>query len=157
MTVADQLDTYIKTQLAKIRLGQNITLFNGTVYSFRTDAGRLVDKHLEYTEHPDDMPSIVFYTGKNTTILDDTVELGAENHQLEISVEGFVACDKAGTEGDNLKQDITAAIKADPFWSGLILEIRDFVTDSAVQVGDVVFTVVNAKFSVIYTAPFGSE
>ncbi len=157
MTIADQIDAYLQSQLAKIRSGQTITLFNGQVYTFRTDAGRLVDKHLEYTEHPDDMPSIVFYTGKNTTILDDTVELGTENHSQEISVEGFIGSGKAGTEGDNLKLDITCVLKTDPYWSGLIIELRDFVTDSAVQVGDTIFTVVKASFTVIYSAPFGSE
>lgn len=157
MTIADQIDTYIKTQLAKIRLGQQITLFNGSVYTFQTDAGQLVDKHLEYTEHPDDMPSIVMYTGKNTTVVDDTVELGMENHTLEVSLEGFIESDKAGTEGDQLRQDITCVIKADPFFGGLIIELQNFETDQAIQIGDIVFTIVKVSFNVLYTVPFGSE
>jgi len=157
MTIADQIDTYLKTQLAKIRTGQTITLFNGTVYTFRTDAGQLVDKHQEYTEHPDDMPSIVIYTGKKTTIVDDTVELGMESHSLEVSLEGFIESDKAGTEGDNLKLDITSALKADPWWGGLIQELQNYESNSAVQIGDVVFTEVNISFNALYLAPFGSE
>jgi len=157
MTIADQIDTYIKTQLAKIRLGHQITLFNGAVYTCQTDAGQLVDKHMEYTEHPDDMPSIVMYTGKNTTILDDTVELGMENHTLEVSLEGFIESDKAGTEGGLLSQDITCAMKADPYFGGLIIELQNYEVDQAIQVGDVVFTIVKVSFNVLYTAPFGSE
>jgi len=159
MTISDLIDAYVKTQLGKIRLGQQITLFNGKVYTFRTDAGRLVDKHLEYTEHPDDLPSCVFYTGKNTSSLDGdpAPELGMENHTLEISIEGFIESDKAGTEGDDLKLDISVALKADPYWGGLIELLQGFETDSVVQVGDITFTIVKIGFNAIYTAPFGSE
>lgn len=159
MSIADQIDTYIKTQLAKIRTGQTITGFLGNVYTFQTDAGQLVDKHLEYTEHPDDMPSIVFYTGKNDTAMDGDVppELGMENHLQECSIEGFIADDKAGTQGDALKVDISVAIKADPYFGGLIEQFSGFSTDSSVQVGDTVFSIVKVGFSVLYTAPFGSE
>lgn len=156
MTVADQIDTYLRTQLQKIRTGQTITLFNGMTYAFRTDAGRLVDKQLEYTEHPDDMPALVFYTGKNTSTVEDA-ELGMENHLQEVNIEGFIACDKAGTEGDNLKFDITAAIKADPWFSGLLTDMQGFETDAAIQIGDDVFAIVKVSFSVLYTVPFGSE
>ena len=159
MTIADQIDTYLRTQLSKIRVGQTITLFNGTVYTFRTDAGRLVDKQLEYTEHPDDMPAIAFYTGKMSTSFDgDTpAELGMENHTLEVSVEGFISSDKGGTEGDNLRLDITCALKADPWWGELILAMDSFETDSSVQIGDEVYSVARVSFNAIYTAPFGQE
>jgi hypothetical protein len=156
MSVADQLDTYIRAQLQKILTGQSITLFGGTVYSFRTNAGRLVDKQLEYTEHPDDMPALVFYSGKNTSTTENA-ELGMENHLQEISIEGFIASDKAGTEGDDLRLDIAAAIKADPWWGGLIMDMQGFETDTAIQIGDEVFTVVKVSFTVLYTAPYGSE
>lgn len=159
MSVADQIDTYIKAQLAKIRVGQNITTFLKSTYTFQTDAGQLVDKHLEYTEHPDAMPSLVFYTGKNDSALDGDVapELGMENHIQEVSIEGFIADDKAGNNGDKLKTDISVAIKADPWFGGLIEQFQGFNTDSAVQVGDTVFSVVKVGFSVLYTAPIGSE
>ncbi len=157
MSVSDQIDSYIKTQLGKIRLGQQITRFDGSTYNFQTDAGQLVDKHLEYTEHPDEMPSIAMYTSKNTTLLDDTVELGMENHLLEVSLEGFIESDKAGTEGDLLRQDISCAIKADPFFGGLIIELQNFETDAAIQIGDVVFTTVKVSFNVLYAVPYGSE
>ena len=159
MSVSDQIDTYLRAQLGLIRLGQHITLPGGLVYSFRTDAGQLVDKQLEYTEHPDDMPSIVFYTGKNTSSLDGdpAPELGMENHTLEVSVEGFIESDKAGNEGDDLKLDIACALKANPYWGGLIEAMQGFETDSATQIGDVVYTVVKVGFSALYTAPFGSE
>lgn len=157
MSIADSIDNYIKTQLEKIQAGRTIARFDASVYTFQTDAGQLVDKELEYTEHPDQMPALVFYTGKNQTIIDDTVEMGWENHLQEISIEGFVECDKAGTEGDQLAQDITAVLKADPWWGDLILEMQGFETDVAIQVGDTVYAVVQVKFSALYTAPFGSE
>jgi len=159
MTIADQIDIYLKTQLAKIRTGQTITLFNGTVYTFRTDAGLLVDKHLEYTEHPDARPSIAFFTGKNVTSTDGdpAPELGMENHTLSITVQGFIESDKAGTEGDDLKLDLVSALRGDPWWNGLIVDVQNFTTDSAVSVGDIVYTDVNITFDVLYTAPFGSE
>lgn len=159
MSVAEQIDTYIKTQLEKIRIGQSITTFLNHTYIFQTDAGQLVDKQLEYTEHPDDMPSLVFYTGKNDSALDGDVapELGMENHIQEISIEGFITDDKAGSEGDKLKNDISVAIKADPWFGGLIEQFQGFSTDSAVQIGDTVFSVVKVGFSVLYTVPVGSE
>lgn len=159
MSVSDQIDDYLRAQLGKIRMGQQITMFNGQVYTFRTDAGQLVDKHLEYTEHPDDMPSIVFYTGKNVSSLDGdpAPELGRENHLLEISIEGFIESDKAGTEGDDLKLDISVALKADLYWGGLIELLQGFETDSDIQVGDIIFTIIKVGFTALYTAPFGSE
>lgn len=159
MTKADQIDTYIKTQLAKIRVGTTITTFLGDTYTFKTDAGQLVDKHLEYTEHPDAMPGIVFYTGKNDSDLNGDVppELGMENHLQECSIEGFIADDKAGTQGDALKIDISVAIKADPWFGGLVEQFSGFSTDSAIQVGEEVFSIVRVGFSVLYTTPFGSE
>jgi hypothetical protein len=159
VSIAEQLDPYLRTQLEKIRVGQQITLPGGLVYTFRTDAGQLVDKQLEYTEHPDEMPAIVFYTGKNTSTLegDPAPDLGMENHLQEITVEGFIESDKAGTEGDDLKLDIACALKADRYWGGLIEALQGFEVDSSTQIGDVVFSVVSVKFSALYTAPFGSE
>ena len=159
MTIAEQIIAYIETQLAKIRLGQQITLHGGGSYTFRTDAGRLVDRNLEYTEHPDDMPSTVLYPGGNTSSVDTDPEpeLGMENHTLEISVEGFIESDKAGTEGEWLKADISCALKADLFWGGLIERLVTFNAESAVQVGDKVFTIVKVGLTALYTAPYGSE
>ena len=156
MTIAAQIDAYLKTQLQKILIGQSIRLFNGYVYTFRTGAGRLVDTQMEYTEHPDDMPALVLYSGKNSSNVEGA-ELGSENHLQEISIEGFIACDKAGTEGDYLKNDITVVIKSDPWFGGLIMELQDYEADSAIQIGDEVFAVVKVTFTVLYSAPFGSE
>lgn len=159
MTIAGQIDNYIKNQLLKIRVGQTITLFSGLTYTFRTDAGRIVDKQMEYTEHPDDMPALVYYTGKHSVSTDGDIpaELGMENHTVEVLIEGFILSDKAGSQGDDLKLDITCAIKQDPWCGGLILAMTNFETDSAVQIGEEVYSVVKASFSVLYTAPFGSE
>ena len=135
MTIAEQIDSYLKQQLQKIAVGATITMLGGAVYTFRTAAGALVDSQMEYTEHPDVMPSIVIYSGKNSSTLEDA-ELGMENHLQEISIEGFIESDKAGTEGDYLKSDIAAAIKADPWFAGLITELQNMETDAAVQIGD---------------------
>lgn len=157
MSVADQIDSYIRERLAMIREGATVSLFGGRSYTFQTDAGQIVDKHLEYTEHPDDMPALAFFTGKNTTIVDDTVELGMENHLQEFSIEGFIACDKAGTEGDQLREDLATLRSADPWWGGLILELQNVETDIAIQVGDEVFAIVKFSAAALYTVPFGSE
>lgn len=156
MTIAAEIDAYLKTQLQNILIGQSVKLFNGKTYPFRTNAGRLVDSQLEYTEHPDDMPALVLYSGKNSSSVEGA-ELGSENHLQEISIEGFISCDKAGTEGDDLKRDITAVVKADPWFGDLIMGMQGFETDVAIQIGDEVFAVVKVSFTVQYSAPFGSE
>jgi hypothetical protein len=155
MTIAEQIDIYIKAQLQLILTGAVIATRSGS-YTIRTNAGRLVDKQLEYTEHPDDMPALVLYSGKNSSNTDGA-ELGTENHLQEISIEGFIACDKAGTEGDDLKADISAVIKADPWFGGLIMDLQNFEADVAIQIGDEVFSVVKVSFTVQYSAPYGSE
>lgn len=157
MTIADQIDSYLRTQLAKIRLGASIGLHSGGTYTFQTDAGQQVDKHLEYTEHADIMPSIVFYTGSNASDEDETVELGMEKHTLEISIEGFIEDDKAGSQLDALKNDISAAIKADPWFGGLLDQIQGFKSDGSTQVGDTIFSIAKVDFQVVYVAPYGAE
>lgn len=159
MTVADQIHQYIKAQLAKIRIGQQIVLSNGAVHTFQTDAGTLVDTNLEYTEHPDIMPSLVYYPGENTisTDRDPEPELGMENHHQPFSVEGFISCDKAGTEAGQLKQDIVCALRADPWFGGLIEDLPGFTSDYSVQVGEDVFAIVKVSAQALYTVPFGSE
>jgi hypothetical protein len=167
MSVADQIDDYLRAQLEKIRQGGTVTLFGGQVYTFKTDAGQLVDKNLEYAEHPDDRPMIAFFTGKNQTIIDDTVECGMENHLQDISVFGAIACDKAGTEAALLVNDLSAALKADPWFGGLIDEIQGFEVDVDIQISDTtaedeeadpaVYAIVSAKFSALYTCLYGSE
>lgn len=159
MTRADQIQEYLLAQLAKIRMGQQVILLGGQPYAFRTDAGQLVDTNLEYTEHPDDMPSLVYYPGEKTTNLDrdPAPELGMENHLLPFSIEGFIECDKAGTEAGWLKQDIGCALKADPWFGGLIEVLDNFSADSAIQVGDQVFAIVKVSAQALYTVPYGSE
>lgn len=157
MSIADQIDTYLRSRLSLIRKGASIPLFGDREYSCQTDAGQQVDKNLEYTEHPDILPSVVYYTGPNTTMVDDTVELGMENHLQEVSVEGFIECDKAGTEADQLRLDIAAALRGDPWWNGLILELQDIKTDISIQNGEDVFAVVKFSANALYTCPFGSE
>lgn len=157
MTVSDQIDTYLRAQLAKIRLGSSVALHYGGSYTFQTDAGQQVDKHLEYTEHTDIMPSVVFYTGSNASDEDETVELGMEKHTLDISIEGFIEDDKAGSQLDALKNDISAAIKADPWFGGLLDQIQGFKSDGSIQVGDTVFSIAKVDFQAVYTAAYGNE
>ena len=158
MTMADQIGSYIMAQLALIRLGQTITLFNGSTFAFRTDAGSLVQKQMEYTENPDAFPSLVFYTGKNTVQLSGSPdpELGMENRLQEFSIEGFIECAKDGGAGDWLKSDITVALRADPWWGGLIIDLQNIETESAIQVGDKVFAVVKFSAQALYTVPLCS-
>jgi hypothetical protein len=159
MRVADQLDAYIAACLRKIIAGQTVTLYGGEIYTFQTSAGAQVDKNLEYTENPDVTPSIVFYTGKNSTHFDGDPEpeLGMENHLQELSVEGFIECDKAGTEAECLRQDIVCALRHDPWWGGLIENLESIETDISINIGETVFGIVKFSSSALYTVPFGSE
>lgn len=157
MSVADQLKSYLRARLEQIRLGNTVALLDGQVYAFQTDAGQQVDLNLEYTEHPDVIPSLVLYTGKNSTVVDETVELGMESHLQEFSVEGFIYCDKAGTEAEALRQDISCAIKSDPFCGGLVEELRGAESETAIQIGEEISAVVKFSAQALYTVPFGSE
>ena len=158
MTINEQCDNYLRGQLQRIITGQTITLVTcGLSYAFRTAAGAVVDKNLEYTEHPDDMPALVFFSGRHSSSTDGA-ECGMELHTQEYSIEGFIECNKDGDAGDDLRTDITAAVKADPWWGGLLWqELQNFETDVAIQNGDTIFAVVKVSFSAVYAAPYGSE
>jgi hypothetical protein len=157
MTHADQLFEYIAARLGLIREGQTINLFDRSFYTFQTSAGQQVDKNLEYTEVPDILPEICFYTGRNITIVDDSVELGMEKHIQEFSVEGFIECDRAGTEGNNLRADISTTLRGDPWWDGLIQELQNIETDVVIENGDPVYAMVKFSASAVYIVPYGSE
>lgn len=158
MTKSDQIDSYIRARLALIRAGQTVTLWDGTTYTFATDAGASVYKQQEYTEDLT-QPFLVFYTGKNSVSFDGdpAPELGYENHLQECGVEGEIADTKNGAMGDALKADIAAALRGDYTLGGIAENIIGWESDSAVQIGEGVFSQVACKFTVLYTAPYGSE
>jgi len=157
MTIAASISTYILTKLAAIRLGNTVTMLSGGVYAFKTDGGQLVDLNLEYTEHPDDMPQIVLITGDNSSYIDESCELGTENHSQEYSIEGFIADEKDGSQGQLLANDIAAAIKSDPWMGGLINMLQGFKVATSTHVGDEIFSIAQISFSAVYVAPYGSE
>lgn len=159
MTIADAITVDLLARLAAIRQGNSVTLLTGGVYPYQTDAGQLVDLNLEYTEHPDDMPSLVLYPGTNTSSESGDVppELGQENHTQEYSIEGFIEDDKAGTNGKLLANDIAAAVKSDPWFGDKVVQLNGFNTSTSTQVGDTVYSIARVGFSVLYAAPYGSE
>jgi len=157
MTIADQIDSYLRAILATIRQGATVTLLNGSTHTFLTDIGCRVEKHQEYAERADERPYIVLFTGKNSSVTDDTVECGSEKHLQDISVEAVLDDDKAGAQGDAAKADLATALKSDPWFGGLIDELQGFETDVDIQVGDEIFSIVRASFTAMYFCPYGSE
>lgn len=157
MTVASQITSYLQTQLEKIILGNSTTNYRGSSYTFQTNAGAQVSINQEYTEHSDIMPQLVLISSKNNTQFDGEVELGMENHQLDISIEGMIADDRSGAEGDKLIQDVITVVKQDPYFGDLVLELNSFATESTINVADEIVSFIKISFTALYTVPFGSE
>jgi len=111
MTSYDAIITALQTALAQIRIA------NG----YRTDAGALVHLNLEYQTAPKQTPCLILFPGDLTDTIDgDTPpSQGEENHMLPIAVEGWIADNESGSEGQMLRQDILKALKADQFFGGL--------------------------------------
>ena len=161
MTAGEQIDSFLRTQLRKIRLGQTVNLVNGTVYNFRTDAGRLVDKRAGYSENPDNRPFICYFPGKRSQGFDigPIAETGYVNFQREYTVEGIIDCTNEGTAGEDLEADLCAILSSTPYFGGLLVSNPDSLeTDiNIVANGMEIFAIVSLKFNVIYTVPYGSE
>ena len=150
MTVQDQIDSYVANRLA------TITVANG----YNTDAGLNVFKELQYTEHPDVMPSIAWFPGELQTGVEvgpTPPEMGEVNHLYPMSWEGFVADDLDGAQGRLLKADLNKALFADPHFGGLIEIVDGCKSSVAVQAGDEVFSIVQASFTIFYVTPYGQE
>jgi len=88
---------------------------------YNTDAGQRVWKNQEYQTAPPEKPCIILYPGDIDDSLDGdpAPSQGEENHLLPFTVEGMIADDEAGTQGELLRQDILKALKADMFFGGL--------------------------------------
>ena len=160
MTIADQITAYLETRLALIREGNSITLPSGFEWLFACDAGASVFVNLEYQERPEEMPALVLYVGKGNSsqfggVIDP--EIGMEAFTRPISIEGFISCDKRGSEGWQLLSDIAAAVKSDQTCGGLIDLVDGWETDMAIQDDENVFAVVSVKFNAIYQVPIGTE
>lgn len=150
MTVQNQIDTYIANLLA------TITIANG----YQTDAGGSVYKELEYTAHPDVMPSIAWFPGdlqSGVEVGPVPPEMGETNHMYPISWEGFIADDLDGFEGRKLKADFIKALYSDCRFGGLVEVIDSCKTSTAVQKGDETFSIVQCSFTIFYVTPFGQE
>lgn len=157
MTIAAAITMYILGKLATIRTGNTVAMLSGGIYPYKTDAGQLVDVNLEYTEHPDDLPQLVLYPGDNSSYIDESCELGTENHSQEYIIEGFIADDKGGDQGRALANDIAAAIKSDPWMGERISMLQNFKSSTSTHVGETVFSIAQISFSAVYVAPYGSE
>ncbi len=147
MTIKEQIDSRIETILAGIRI----------VNGFQTDAGANVFKNLEYTERPDVIPCIAWFPGEMSSGADgDTPpSLGEENHFYPVTVEGYIADDKRGTSGEQLRTDIVRALRADNTLGGLAEQIQEVKSSLAVQEGDEVFSLVQVSFTIFYVTPWG--
>ena len=150
MTVQTQIDNYIAALLA------TITIANG----YQTAAGAAVYKDLEYTAHPDVMPSIDWFPGElqsGVEVGPVPPEMGEQNHLYPMSWEGFIADTLDGAQGRKLKADLIKALYSDYRFGGLI-EILDGCKSSvAVQAGDDIFSIVQVSFTILYVTPYGQE
>lgn len=150
MTVQAQIDAYISALLA------TITVANG----YQTDAGASVYKELEYTAHPDIMPSLAWFPGDLQTGVEVgpvPPEMGEINHQYPMSWEGFIADDLDGAAGRKLKADLVKALFSDYRFGGLIEIIDSCKSSVATQKGDGTFSIVQVSFTIFYVTPFGQE
>lgn len=150
MTVQAQIDAYIAALLATIT----------TVNGYQTDAGAAVYKDLEYTVHPDVMPSIAWFPGEMQSGVEVgpvPPEMGETNHSYPMSWEGFIADTLDGAEGRKLKADLIKELYADFRFGGLIEIIDSCKSSVAVQAGDEIFSIVQVSFTIYYTTPFGQE
>jgi len=150
MTIQAQIDSYIATLLA------TITIANG----YQTAAGAAVYKDLEYTAHPDVMPSIAWFPGElqsGVEVGPVPPEMGEQNHLYPMSWEGFITDTLDGAQGRKLKADLIKALYSDHRFGGLI-EILDGCKSSvAVQAGDDIFSIVQVSFTIFYVTPYGQE
>lgn len=150
MTKQDQIDSYISALL------KSITIANG----YQTDAGASVFKELEYTAHPDAMPSIAWFPGdlqSGVEIGPVPPEMGEQNHLYPMSWEGFIADNLDGSEGRKLKSDMVKALYSDTRFGGLVEIIDSCKSSVAAQAGDDVFSLVQVSFTIFYVTPFGQE
>lgn len=150
MTIQAQIDTYIAALLA------TITIVNG----YQTAAGAAVYKELEYTAHPDVMPSIAWFPGElqsGVEVGPVPPEMGEQNHMYPMSWEGFIADDLDGAEGRKLKADLIKALYSDFRFGGLVEVIDSQKSSVAVQTGDDIFSLVQVSFTIFYVTPYGQE
>jgi hypothetical protein len=124
---------------------------------YNTDAGQHVYWELEYTEHPEVIPSLALFRGEQVSGFGGDVPagLGEENHQYPFHVEGFIEDDKLGTNGEKLRADIVRRLRQDPTLGGLAEEIQQISSSVAVQQGEEVFSCVQVSFTVFYVTLIG--
>lgn len=156
MTVSSQIIAHIAARLALIRAGSQISRYRSASYTFKTSAGERVCLNSEIGEYSEELPVVALFPGTIASSLEGA-ELGMQISTLGFTIGGEIESDKAGTEGNDLLTDITATIKADPWFGGLIDEIHDWTGEVSVQVGERVSAIVKITFTVTYTVPYGSE
>lgn len=150
MTVQTQIDTYVANLLATIT----------TVNGYSTNAGINVFKELEYTEYPDIMPCIAWFSGdlqSGVEVGPSPPEMGEHNHMYPMSWEGFIADDLAGTQGRLLKADLVRALYSDHHFGGLIEIVDGCKSSVAISSGDETFSIVQVSFTIYYVTPYGQE
>jgi hypothetical protein len=125
---------------------------------YNTDAGLSVHRELQYTEHPDVMPSIAWFGGECVSGNDGDVppSMGEENHLWAISIEGFIPDDLNGAAGESLRTDIVRAIRSDYTLAGLCEPIENIRSSVAVSAGDDIFSTVQVGMTIFYVTAYGA-
>jgi len=157
MTQKETIEAKLLELLATIRPGATIQV-NGSAQSFETDAGSLVTVEQEYTETPDSLPVISLFRGDHAIRHDlPGVSLSHDGHSPAMSIEGEILSDKRGTEGEQLRRDITRVIRSDEFAAVLLLPPDNIVGSSTVVLGEETIAQVKVNFNAYYRTPLGEE
>lgn len=143
----------IKAALTQLLSG--VTTANG----YQTDAGLHVFRELRYTENPDVMPSISVFFGETGSGTEGDIRpcFGEENHTIAVSIEGVIADDLDGEEGERLRSDIVSAIRSDYTLSGLCEPIDNIKSSVAVSAGEEIFSTVFIGLSLLYVTAWGEK
>lgn len=149
MTIRQQIITALADRMS------SITRANG----YNSDAGLNVFRELRYTESPDVMPSISVFFGETASGTEGDIRpcFGEENHTIAVSIEGVIADDLDGAEGENLRTDIIAAIRSDYTLSGLCEPVDNIKSSVAVSAGEEIFSTVFVGLNILYVTAWGEK
>jgi len=132
---------------------RDITIANG----YRTDAGCLVYRNMEYSTGTEARPFLVVFPGDNKTSFEDAVD-DEQNHLFTIKVEGVTDDDERGTCGALLSADLAQRLWQDRTFGQLTLGYADGVSiDQIVEAGgdNGFVSSVLATFTVLYPTAVG--
>jgi len=132
---------------------RGITISNG----YRTDAGCLVYRNMEYSTATQERPFLVVWPGENKTSFEDAVD-DEQNHLFTIKVEGIIDDDERGTSGGLLAADLAQRLWQDRTFGQLTLGYVDGVSiEQIVDAGgdNGFISSVMATFTIFYPTAVG--